>query len=426
MNKNTEKTRLILFLFIALVISLLTGYIWQTLLLTLVIYIIWILSNLSELENWLYKGSNIDKIPYLFGTYGVIIANIIKLKNQQKRSKKSYQKLMVRFNEVLRSFPYPTIVLNANNEMQWISKSAAKILGLNRKKDIGIRISNIFRNSKFKEMLCKADLSEFQMQSPSDNNMILAVAISKLSKDTRILSIRDVSDRRKLEKLRKTFIANASHELRTPLTIINGYLEMIEKNNDLSDDAKSMVSNAYQHSKHMNILIADLLTLSSLENNDLQISKFKLINVQSLITEVLDNINNIRDFKNRVKVEINDKLTIKGVYSQVYGIAFNLIENALKYSNDIVKVNWHIIDGLAILQVIDKGIGVDDEDKIRLVEPFYRSRRARLNQIQGTGLGLSIVNQAVINNNGKFSIEDNDVDGTIFNISFDKYTLIVN
>lgn len=423
MNKNTERTRLIWIVLIALIIGVLTGYIWQVLLLTLIAYIVWILSSLSELEDWLYKGSDIDKTPYIFGVCGTIVTNIVKLKNQQKKSTKSYQTLMVRFNEVLRSFPYPTIVLNTNSEMQWISKNAAKILGLNRKKDVGIRISNIFRNADFKTLLSQPDLSEFQMQSPSDEHKILAVAISKLSKDTRILSIRDVSDRRKLEKLRKTFIANASHELRTPLTVINGYLEMLEKHNELPEEVKHMVVNAYQHSKRMNVLISDLLMLSSLENSETQTSKPVLIPMHNLIAEVLDNINNTSYSEHRIKTTVNDKLMIHGFYSQIYSIVFNLLENALKYSEDNVALNWQLSDNLALLQVIDQGIGLDEEDKVRLTEPFYRSKKAQCNQIQGTGLGLSIVNQAVINNKGQFNVADNETKGTIFNISFDQYQL---
>ncbi len=419
MNKKTEKLRLLWVVLIAIVVGLLSGYIWQFLLLMLFAYIIWLLSGLFELENWLYKGAITEQTPYTSGTIGGIIGNIVKLKNKQKKSKKSYQKLIIRFNEVLRSFPYPTVVINADSEIQWLSKDAGKILGLNRKKNVGIRISNIFRSSEFQTMLSKPDLSEFQMQSPTNENIILAIAISKLSKDTRILSIRDVSDKRRLEKLRTTFISNTSHELRTPLTIINGYLEMLNQNPNLSMDAKFMVDKAYQHSQRITTLVADLLMLSGLENSEVQVSKFEAINIGLLVDEVVGNIYNTSDFEHRVVYDIDEKLTIDGVHSQIYSMIFNLIENALKYSDDEVKVLWRVVDNRPTLKVIDQGRGFDEEDKSRLIEPFYRSKEAHTKQIQGTGLGLCIVNQAVLKNKGRLVIDSKQGQGSTFSVIFD-------
>ena len=416
MNKDIEKTRLIWVVLIALFSGLLTGYIWQTLLVFLLGYIVWSLSHLFELSNWLEKGANTEKIPYASGLWGGIIGHVAKLKNQQKQSKKRQQKMIARFNEILRSFPYPTIVINGQSEIQWMDKDAAKMLDLSRKKDVGIRIGNIFRNHEFQEMLAQEDCAEFQIQSPHDANSILAIAISKLSKDTRILSIRDVSDRRRLEKLRKTFIANASHELRTPLTVINGYLEMLEQQPDLTSQNRQTVETISQHSKRMSVLITDLLTLSNLENSELQLNKMESIDMSELIQEVL---NNTHDSNFRVVLEVSPDLYIHGIYSQLYSVVSNLIENALKYSEESVIVRWQLLDKKAQLEVIDQGQGISMEEQARLAEPFYRTKSAQSQQIQGTGLGLSIVKQAIIKNQGEFNIQSIEGQGSTFSATFE-------
>ena len=419
MNSNFEKLRFFWTLAAAASVGLLTGYMWQSIVLALVGYIIWMLTKLFELDKWLNTGADINKAPYASGLWGRTIGHIVKLRNQQGRSKKNYQKLMIRFNEIIRSFPYPTVVVNGNSEIQWMSKSAGKILGLNRKKDIGIRISNILRNSEFQTMLSKSELSEFQMLSPANKDVVLAIAISKLTKDTRILSIRDVSDRRRLEKLRKGFIANASHELRTPLTIINGYLEMLESHDKLSDEAKSMVDNAYQQSKRMNILISDLLTLSSLENSEMQVNKFVEVDMSALIQEISANIKNAISFSGEVQLDLDKNLVVHGVYSQLYSIVFNLMENAAKYSKDSISANWKLVDELPTFEVIDNGAGISQIDQARLIEPFFRTQEAQAAEIQGTGLGLSIVHQAAIKNKARLEIESEKDKGSIFRIIFE-------
>ena len=419
MNSNFEKLRFFWTLVAATIAGLLTGYIWQSIVLALFGYILWMLTKLFELDRWLNTGADINKVPYASGLWGRIIGHIVKLRNQQGRSKKSYQKLMIRFNEIIRSFPYPTVVVNGNSEIQWMSKSAGKILGLNRKKDIGIRIGNILRNSEFQEMLAKSELSEFQMVSPSSKDVVLSIAISKLTKDTRILSIRDVSDRRRLEKLRKGFIANASHELRTPLTIINGYLEMLESHDKLSDEAKSMVDKAYKQSKRMNILITDLLTLSSLENSEMQVNKFVEVDVSMLIQEISANIKNTISFSGEIQLDLDKNLFIHGIYSQLYSIVFNLMENAAKYSKDSIVVNWQLVDGLPTFEVIDNGAGISQIDQARLIEPFFRTQDSQVAEIQGTGLGLSIVHQAAIKNKARLDIESEKDKGSIFRVIFE-------
>lgn len=419
MNKNTEKSKLAWIIVASLVIGLMIGYVWQFLFLGLVIYVFWLLKSIKDIRTWLVSGAGIEEAPAFSGEFASLVSSIVKLQNKQKLSKNLYQKSIIRFNEVLRSFPYPIVIIDADNKINWVGKRAAKILKLKRKKDVGIKIDNIVRNLELQEKLINPEPSEVQISAPIDEKIILSVAISKVSKNIRILSISDISKNKNLENIRKQFIANASHELRTPLTIISGYLQILNQDKTLDNYNKTMVDNAYEHAKLMGILIEDLLTLSNLEANGFRNNKSIVINMENVISKVANNLYANKNFRERLEFNIDNSLQVYGVYTQIYSIVFNLSENALKYSKEKVSVSWQLKDNLAILRVVDQGVGLIESEKIKVIEPFYRAIKTQTTQ--GSGLGLSIVNQAATNNNAKLYIENNNKQGLIFRVEFEKF-----
>lgn len=388
---GTEKWRLLWVVFGALIWALLTGYWWQSLLLFMGVYALWMLVQLTRLEKWLSQGAMTHNMPRSSGLWDRVAGHTIRLQSKLKNSHKRYQKLIIRFNEILHSFPYATVVINANNEIQWVSKSAANILNLNRKKDNGIRIDNIIRQAHFQDLLSSSDASEFQMYSPIQAQVILMVAISRLNKDTRLLSIRDVSERRHLEDLRTAFIANASHELKPPLTLVSGYLEMLAADDTLPPATQAMVANACQHSQRINYLIADLLLLSNLENSAKYTHEIEVVLMSKIIDEACTHLKASLDISQTLVVNVTQDLTVSGAYYQLYSLVLNLLENAIKYGEPTGKIwiGWQAQDGQAVLTVRNQGEGLSEPQLARLTEPFYRPHPPT--QQSGTGLGLSIV-----------------------------------
>jgi two-component system phosphate regulon sensor histidine kinase PhoR len=417
----SEKIKFVWILIIATIVGVLSDYVLLTLVFALVVYIMWLIDSIETLKNWVGMHPDMQNIPHLSDDFNKTISGVIKLHNALIAEKNLRQKSIVRFNEVLRSFPYPTVITNADSEIIWVGKNSAKLLKLHRKKDVGLKIYNIVRNSILHEKLISKQASEVQISAPSDENIILAIALSKVSKNIRILSIRDVSERRYLEKMRKNFIANASHELRTPLTVISGYLQILKEKLTLDVKYQPMLDDAYKHTKMMEILIADLLTLSSLESNLGHYRNSKAVNLGAVINEAVHNLYINTSYKGRLQFNIDNTITIKGVYSQLYSIVFNLLENALKYSDDSVKINLYTKEQQAILEVIDYGNGIHDFEKMKILEPFYRITTD--SYISGTGLGLSIVNQAVINADAILNITDNTPCGAKFSVIFSTYEM---
>lgn len=424
-NQYQEKVRLFWVIFFAMIAGFFTGYFWQTLALFLLAYIIWMLDRFFEIETWLSSGVSFDYTPFGGGLWDRYITHAIRQKKGLIEQKKRNQKLMVRFNEILRSFPYPTVVINASNEIQWVNKRAAKMLNLQRKKDIGIPINNIIRHKDLLEKLNDDGASEFQLLSPSNDKVVLMMAISRLNRNIRILSVRDISERYYLENLRKNFIANASHEMRTPLTIINGYLEMLSQNDSLDEQAKNMISTAYEHSGRMNDLIKDLLLLSGLEQNNNLESDKERVSVKDVVNEVLSHLQNVIEVDQTFETELDANLSIKGVRYQIYSIVYNLVENAVKYSKSdgSIKIVWQLENDKACLRVVDQGEGLDPAQINRITQPFYRASHVQSEGIQGTGLGMSIVKQSAQRNDGQLIITSEMGQGSEFKIIFDKYSM---
>ena len=422
-NQYREKLRLFWLIFFAMIVGFFTGYFWQTLTFFLLGYIIWMLNRFFRIETWLSSGTSFDYKPLGGGLWDSYISHAIRQKKALIKQKKRNQKFMTLIIKTLRSLPYPTVVINANHEIQWLNNQAAKMLNLQRKKDIGIPINNIIRHKDLLEKLNTEGASEFQMYSPSNDKVVLKMAISRLNRNIRILSIQDISERYYLEKLTKNFIANASHEMRTPLTIINGYLEMLSQNDSLDEQAKNMVSTAYVHSGRMNDLIKDLLLLSGLEQNNNLESEKERVSVGDIVNEVLIHLQNVMQTSQKFETKINTNLSIKGVRYQIYSIVYNLVENAVKYSksNGKITIIWALENDKACLKIMDQGVGLDQKQISRITQPFYRASHVQSESIQGTGLGMSIVRQSAQRNNGQLIITSEINQGSEFKIIFDDY-----
>lgn len=420
--RNSEKKRLIWILLGALIVGFITGYYWLSLVIFLGGLALWSLGKLLEIDTWIGQGATSEQSPYSSGLWGRIINHIIRLSTQVSIHKKRYHKLLARFNEVLRTFPYPTIAINANHEISWISKKAAKLLMLNRKKDVGLRINHIIRQESFSEMLAKPDYNEFQFTSPIDGESILVIGISPLNKDMRLLSIRDTSNARQLDKLKSIFIDNISNELHTPLTTINECLATLNTSKNLSHKEQEMVAKTYVQTQKIHKLVNTLLDFSNLDNqsNHIDITK---IDINTLVQEVHQALPITLMSQQTIDYRIQAGFIFKGSQQQLKSMLSNLIENAVKYSHPQgnIDISWGVEDNKqAILRMTDTPNDahphrVDDPKLLRLTEPFYRLPQHT--NITGIGLGLSIVSRIVKNHQGTITLHSTQTCGLCVTIT---------
>ncbi len=237
----------------------------------------------------------------------------------------------------------------------------------------------------------------------------------------------DITDFKRLEKIKADFIANVSHELRTPLTAIKGYTETLEEEAyESPEDQKHFVRIIKRHTDRLINLVSDLLVLSEVESRD-SLSKenpasdFEEINMNELIKSSLDALRSKAQEKG-IDVSFRsdtDVCRLKANRFLLEQMFINLIDNAVKYTPENGKIeirasreNSHILT-----EISDNGIGIPKEHLPRIFERFYRVDKTRSRNLGGTGLGLSIVKHIVIMHGGRIEVHSEEGKGSKFSIT---------
>ncbi|RNC29499.1 MAG: Alkaline phosphatase synthesis sensor protein PhoR [Candidatus Dichloromethanomonas elyunquensis] len=236
-----------------------------------------------------------------------------------------------------------------------------------------------------------------------------------------VLVIRDITDIRRLEKMRTEFVANVSHELRTPLTSINGFVETLLDGASEDKELRGRFLNIIQsESLRLKSIIDDLLTLSRIENKPQALKgdaaqKFSFVqNAYEKIRPVIESYAQAKGLE--IKVEIPTELPYvlmgEDLLSQVL---LNLMENAVKYTlSGQVALSCSAEEEGVVIVVRDTGCGIPQESLSRIFERFYRVDKARSREIGGTGLGLSIVKHIVEDSGGRITVSSELGKGTSF------------
>ncbi|WP_273128517.1 two-component system histidine kinase PnpS [Metabacillus sp. HB246100] len=239
-----------------------------------------------------------------------------------------------------------------------------------------------------------------------------------------VLVFHDITELKKLEQMRKDFVANVSHELKTPITSIKGFSETL-LDGALSDKqtAEYFLSIILKESDRLQSLIQDLLDLSKVEQQGFQLT------IQTCdLKEILDDITIMLEGKAKEKevgltVNLPSQLVfIEGDLYRLKQIFINLINNALTYTpqGGSVRVDVEASETYAKVIVTDTGIGIKPEEIPRIFERFYRVDRARSRNSGGTGLGLAIVKHLVEAHKGQIRVKSKVGEGTTFTVKLFK------
>ena len=225
------------------------------------------------------------------------------------------------------------------------------------------------------------------------------------------------------EKLRikRQLTNNINHELKTPVAAIQGYLETIITNPDMSEEERrSFIEKCYAHSQRLTQLLTDVSTITRMEDGSNRI-ECQDVDLKAIIEEIRDDIALLPDIKRmRVNLELPEPMMVRGNSSLLISIFKNLTDNAIAYSGgrDIFIKAVESEDNFYTITVADNGIGIDDDHIDHIFERFYRIDAGRSRKLGGTGLGLSIVKNAVLFHGGNIEVYNRKVGGLEF-----KFTL---
>jgi two-component system phosphate regulon sensor histidine kinase PhoR len=224
-----------------------------------------------------------------------------------------------------------------------------------------------------------------------------------------IVVFHDISEIKRLERVRQDFVANVSHELRTPLTSIRGYAETLLSQQILeSDSARSFLQIILKNAVHMTKMVEDLLQLARLESSRQQ-EKPAPINPVEALNSAWKTCEPLADTK-KIRLENllpESGLQVEASFDQLVQVFRNLLENAVKYSDpgSLVTVCHRLERGTATLIVRDQGPGIPAKDQQRIFERFYRVDKDRGRETGSSGLGLAICRHIIRNHGGTLWVE---------------------
>jgi two-component system phosphate regulon sensor histidine kinase PhoR len=389
--------------------------------LAVVIAMAWLLFQhlyrLQRLEKWLRYGAS-AQYPKSTGIWDEIYYHVYRIKKRAKRNKKKLSAMVNEFRESTSAIPDAAVVLGPHDEIEWINQAATDALGL-QNSDKGQRILNLMRHPSFVNFLKSGDYHhKVTLPSPINEQIILEIRVVAYGSKRRLLLAYDVTKLKKMERMRKDFVANVSHEIRTPLTVLKGYLETLR---DMDGGQSPLFSTSLEQmrgqTERMQHLIDDLLLLARLET---QKKNTNCINVAALLRQICRDSDALAGAEQRIELQLQSSANILGDEQELRSAFTNLVVNALKYSPPASKVTlvWRETTGDIRFEVEDRGEGIAAEDIPRVTERFYRVDIQRSRRANGTGLGLAIVKHVLARHDAKLAISSELGKGSCFSCIF--------
>ena len=322
------------------------------------------------------------------------------------------------------------IAVGSDERVIIMNRAAADMLGTDVGNVRGRSLGEFVRITRLHEVVesaLKGDGPlEAEIDVSGDRQMTLEVSAAPMKDDSgtavgAVVVLNDVTRLRRLERVRRDFVANVSHELRTPVTAIKGFVETLRE--EIGTDpgnADRFLGIIVKHVDRLNAVIEDLLCLSSLEEDS---ASTQLAADRTALSTVLSRAaheceSGARERGVDVRVSVEDGLEAS-LNQQLFEHAIiNLLDNAIKYSPEGASVELvaEREGGSIAVAVRDQGIGIAEEQQSRIFERFYCVDKGRSRELGGTGLGLSIAKHIVQAHGGTISVESKPNKGSTFTI----------
>ena len=359
---------------------------------------------------------NYDEIGFLAQTFNNI-ADQLEIRIIDSLDKKN------KLEAILESMESGVIAIDNNENIILINSYSQKLFDL-KEDNIGKKISDCIIDYdliNFIREIPEIGTKEVKLFHPIERELRVKKSpiINYLNNSIGIvITVQDITDIKRLENMRSEFVANVSHELKTPLTSIKGFSETLRYVDD-SETKNKFLDIIDKESERLTNLINDILILSNIENIHKMESEY--FNPGDVIENVLDMVKS-QAYKKSIIIKYNDCFNseILGSKDKFHQLAVNLIENAIKYSNEngIVKIDLTLEEQYFVFKVKDNGIGIPKNDIPRIFERFYRVDKSR--STRGTGLGLAIVKHIVKLFNGEISVKSKVGIGSTFTVKIKK------
>ncbi len=331
---------------------------------------------------------------------------------------------------LLSSMVEGVLAVDINDNIINLNQAAAKLFNIEPGQALKRSVYEIIRHAELQDFV----KTTFSSPDPVEKEIIIQSEPDKILQahgsvmhDAKgepvgaVIVLNDVSNLKKLENIRRDFVANVSHELKTPITSIKGFVEtLIDGPLENPEETRRFLNIIVNQTDRLNSIVDDLLTLSRIEKefekHEIELNPLPLWEVLTAAVQACEAAATAKGIQ--INLEGDNAIVADVNKRQLEQAVINLIDNAVKYSDSHSKIRVKVgSDNRGIeIAVIDQGSGIDKKHLPRIFERFYRVDKSRSRDIGGTGLGLAIVKHIAIAHGGSVSVESTPGQGSVFTI----------
>jgi two-component system phosphate regulon sensor histidine kinase PhoR len=329
---------------------------------------------------------------------------------------------------ILASMEEGVAVIDTNQRVTFCNAAFCQAAGVSNTGWEGRPVVELIRHSDLLSMIQQAltgnEIVHGEVIVGSMRTRSFAVTSAPVRSDTSttgaVMVLYDITEIRRLERIRRDFVANVSHEFRTPLTAIRGFSEtLLEGALEDSGNRRRFIEIIHDHALRLSRLTDDLLRLAQIEAGQLRL-EFKPVTVNGIVEPCIET-SRAKAMQKGLTLEIQYAQSLpelRGDIGALRGVLQELLDNAIRYSSPggQIRIQTALKDATAVISVSDTGIGIPKADQDKIFERFYRTDPARSRESGGTGLGLSIAKHLIEAHGGQIRVESEVGRGSTFSI----------
>ncbi len=355
-------------------------------------------------------------VGLLTGVLGLLAFRVSEV-DRRHVAEESDRELPEGVTDVLAVLRSAAIVLDAGHEVVTASP-AAYAFGLVRGHDlVHAELIELAADARRSGLVREREL-ELPRGPLGRATLVVHARVAPLGSEHVLVLVEDRTEARRVEEIRRDFVANVSHELKTPIGAIQLLAEAVSDANDDPDAVRHFADRMQRESQRLATLVQEIIDLSRLQVAD-ALHPPEPVGIDGVVTEAVDRVR-LAAQRKRIEVTVSGDLggVVYGDRSLLVTAVRNLVDNAIAYSPDATRVSVVVrrIGGLVEIAVRDQGIGIPKAELARIFERFYRIDPARSRATGGTGLGLSIVKHVAANHGGDVTVWSEEGQGAAFTL----------
>ena len=361
------------------------------------------------------------------------LVEVKKLRQERDMTLSERSNERARTMTIINSMSEGVLAINRQKQIVLINPMASKIMHLSEGRVIGRTFDEILRNPDLKKSIndsfeqAQSQLQSTRLQFDTVYGRAIEASITPIMDENNVCIgtaavLIDITEEKKIEKMKSDFVSYVAHELKAPLGAIEGFLDLI-LDGVVSGNAKKereMIQKAHNQTHGLVALINDILDLSRIDRKK-SLKEMRPVNIGDLLKESIDFYHNRIDSKSQ-KLAINlksDMPAILGNREDLSRLFANLLSNAIKYTPNggKITVSARATPSHLKIDIKDTGIGISKEAQEHIFDEFYRAPNATDKKITGTGLGLSIAKKITKDHRGMIEIESDENKGATFRVT---------